>query len=126
VHGFTGDRDSTWTEDESKVFWPKDLLHHDIPNARIMTFGYDADIVNILRPASSNSVRSYGQALLNDLALKRKRTKTVSETPKSMPIDVNYTVNIRINVLLYSLHTALEVLYVKKYVNPLFHRFVRS
>jgi hypothetical protein len=28
-----------------KVFWPRDLLPNDIPNARILTYGYDADVV---------------------------------------------------------------------------------
>jgi hypothetical protein len=29
-----------------KVMWPRDLLPDDLPNARIFTFGYDADLVS--------------------------------------------------------------------------------
>lgn len=90
VHGLTGGRESTWTETKSKVFWPKDLLHHEIPNARIMTFGYDADIVNILTPASSNNIRNHGQALAHELGLKRKRSKTVSLTIIHKLVDTKY------------------------------------
>ncbi|KAJ5863192.1 hypothetical protein N7455_007260 [Penicillium solitum] len=32
-------------------FWPKEFLPNDIPTARIMTFGYDADIIGTLRVA---------------------------------------------------------------------------
>jgi hypothetical protein len=34
---------STWTNSETKKCWPKDFLPKDIPEARIMTFGYNAD-----------------------------------------------------------------------------------
>ncbi|KAF2195155.1 TPR-like protein [Zopfia rhizophila CBS 207.26] len=30
---------------KNKVFWPRDLLPKDFPEARILTFGYDADLV---------------------------------------------------------------------------------
>lgn len=32
---------------KKKVFWPRDLLPKDLPNARILTFGYDADLVKM-------------------------------------------------------------------------------
>jgi len=85
VHGLTGGRESTWTEKKSEIFWPKDLLPHEIPNARIMAFGYDADVVKALSIASSNTVQNHGQAMVHDLALKRKRTKTV-KTPSGSHI----------------------------------------
>lgn len=31
----------------NRVFWPQDLLPHDFPNARILTFGFDADLVSL-------------------------------------------------------------------------------
>lgn len=43
IHGLNGDPKDTWTDDKSNVFWLKDFLPHDVPNARVMTFGYDAD-----------------------------------------------------------------------------------
>lgn len=42
-------------------FWPKEFLPNDIPTARIMTFGYDADIIGTLRVAGSNTLRDHGK-----------------------------------------------------------------
>lgn len=43
VHGVGGDVINTWTHPKSKAFWLKDILPRQIPDARIMTFGYNAD-----------------------------------------------------------------------------------
>lgn len=42
VHGLNGDATNTWKTSES--FWLKDFLPHDIHGARVMTFGYNADV----------------------------------------------------------------------------------
>lgn len=42
-------------------FWPKEFLPNDILTARIMTFGYDADIIGTLRVAGSNTLRDHGK-----------------------------------------------------------------
>ena len=44
VHGLNGDLTDTWTDAKTKAFWLKDFLHHDLKGARIMTFGYNADV----------------------------------------------------------------------------------
>ena len=44
VHGLNGDPKDTWTSQQSNAFWLKDFLPHDVPNARVMTFGYNADV----------------------------------------------------------------------------------
>jgi hypothetical protein len=77
VHGLTGNRESTWTDKTAKVFWPKDLLAKDLPKARIITFGYDADIIRGLSTAGNGTLRDYGKALAEDLAMRRKRTDSV-------------------------------------------------
>ncbi|RDL41952.1 Uncharacterized protein BP5553_01931 [Venustampulla echinocandica] len=43
VHGLNGDATGSWTNPDTKAFWPKDFLPSDIPDARVMTFGYNAD-----------------------------------------------------------------------------------
>jgi hypothetical protein len=78
VHGLTGNRETTWTHKQSKTFWPQTLLARDLPNARILTFGYDADIVGALNTAGSNTLRDHGKSLANDVALRRMRSRTVS------------------------------------------------
>jgi protein SERAC1 len=76
VHGLTGNRESTWTYNKS-LFWPRDLLVKDVPDTRILTFGYDADVVGILKTAGSNTVRDHGKSLAQDLAMLRLRSKSV-------------------------------------------------
>jgi hypothetical protein len=77
VHGLTGNRETTWTHKQSKTFWPQTLLARDLPNARILTFGYDADIIGALNAAGSNTLRDHGKSLANDVALRRMRSRTV-------------------------------------------------
>ncbi|KAG9229223.1 Alpha/Beta hydrolase protein, partial [Amylocarpus encephaloides] len=76
VHGLTGNRESTWTDKESGVFWPAHLLKNDIPKTRIMTFGYDADVVHFWAMASQNSIGNHALKLVNSLAQIRERTET--------------------------------------------------
>ncbi len=42
VHGLKGDPKDTWTNHTTNAFWLKDFLPFDVPNVRIMTFGYNA------------------------------------------------------------------------------------
>ena len=81
VHGLTGNRESTWTDKPTEVFWPKDFLAKDLPKARISTFGYDADIIQGLSVAGNGTLRDHGKALAEDLAMRRKRTDTVRLSP---------------------------------------------
>lgn len=62
----TGNRETTWTH-KNGTFWPG-LLGEDITNARIMTFGYDADIVRLWDMAGGNNLRSHGKDLAFDLS----------------------------------------------------------
>jgi hypothetical protein len=43
VHGLNGDPKNTWIDKKTNAFWLKDFLPLDLPNARVMTFGYNAD-----------------------------------------------------------------------------------
>jgi hypothetical protein len=44
--------------------WLQDLLPQDLPNARVMTYGYNS---NIVEDASISSIRDFAKGLLNDL-----------------------------------------------------------
>ncbi|KGO77204.1 hypothetical protein PITC_023280 [Penicillium italicum] len=76
VHGLTGNRETTWTHGSTKKFWPQDFLPKDLPTARIMTFGYDTDVIGALRVASSNTLRDHGKALADELAVWRKMSRS--------------------------------------------------
>ena len=76
VHGLTGNRETTWTDKASGVFWPAHLLKNDVPKTRILTFGYDADVVHFWAMASQNRIRNHATNLVNALAQLRERTDT--------------------------------------------------
>lgn len=44
IHGLNGHREGTWTDGSSGVNWlaHADCLHNDIPDARVLTFGYNS------------------------------------------------------------------------------------
>ena len=42
IHGLDGHREKTWTA-KNEVNWLRDLIPEHIPNARILTWGYDAN-----------------------------------------------------------------------------------
>jgi hypothetical protein len=63
----------TWTKDG--ICWPKDLLSKEatLSHTRVLTFGYDANIVNVGGHASLNSLFEHSLNLLNDLSRERRR-----------------------------------------------------
>lgn len=77
VHGLTGNRENTWTDKGTGVFWPEALLKNDVPEARIITFGYDADVVHFWSMASQNRIGNHAQNLVNVLSQLRERSDTV-------------------------------------------------
>ncbi|KAL9621297.1 MAG: hypothetical protein Q9160_004188 [Pyrenula sp. 1 TL-2023] len=52
------------SQGSAQVFWPRDLLPTELPNCRILTWGYDVDIDHALSSASTATVFN----LLADLA----------------------------------------------------------
>jgi len=57
------------------VFWPQDLLPHRTPEAKIFTFGYDADIDSFWSSAGQNTITQHAQSLLSDLTDLRRTSK---------------------------------------------------
>lgn len=49
-----------------------------MPKARVVTFGYDADVVGLIDVASSNTIRDHGKALATQVAQKRLLDGSVS------------------------------------------------
>lgn len=54
-----------------EVFWPKDLLAKAIPQARIVTWGYDVQVEQMFSSASQATIFHHAQALLSDLIMTR-------------------------------------------------------
>ena len=72
VHGLGGDAITTWTHPKSKAFWLKDFLPQQIPDARIMTFGYNADVAF---GQSTAEIIDHAKRLLASLVDKRDEPK---------------------------------------------------
>ena len=69
IHGLQGDPAATWTESTTKKFWLKDFLPTDLSSARIMTFGYNADVAF---SKSTSDIDDHTTSLLNCVVDKRE------------------------------------------------------
>ena len=78
VHGLTGNREATWTAHGASDPWPKTLLPSTFPTARVLTFGYDADVVNWRGVVSQNYIGNHAFHLLTSLSSYREKDGTVS------------------------------------------------
>ncbi|KAI4086330.1 MAG: hypothetical protein L6R37_008425, partial [Teloschistes peruensis] len=78
VHGLTGKAYNTWLHKETGIHWPSELLRQDIPKSRILSFGYDADVVHIFRggPASNSRLSNHAESLVGKLVRARERSET--------------------------------------------------
>ncbi|CAG2001638.1 unnamed protein product, partial [Fusarium graminearum] len=77
IHGLTGNRTSTWTGRGQPAPWPKTLLPSELPEACILTYGYDAYVVS-KSVASSNRLIDHATNLLTDLTNDRRRRNASS------------------------------------------------
>jgi hypothetical protein len=76
VHGLRGGRESTWTKDG--VVWPKELLSKDIPKSRILSFGYNSEIVHSdTAEVTQGSLADDARQLCSLLDDARSQTSTV-------------------------------------------------
>ncbi|KAJ3568959.1 hypothetical protein NPX13_g6245 [Xylaria arbuscula] len=80
LHGLNGRADTTFLHESSGTYWPVDLLPKDVPNARVSTFGYDAQVTAFVGPVGQNGLQDHASNLVNDLA--NKRSVDSSAPPK--------------------------------------------
>ena len=77
MHGLTGDREKTWTAKEAESPWPQALLPGKIPDARILTYGYDAYPANWRSMVSKNRIGDHAMNLLTSVNTYREEDDTV-------------------------------------------------
>lgn len=77
VHGLTGDREKTWKAKNAASPWPQTLLPTKVPQARVLTFGYDAKVADWRGMISENRIGNHAGNLLNALAAYRENDETV-------------------------------------------------
>jgi hypothetical protein len=63
-----GDAYRTFYNAAQKVYWLKDFLMHDIPNVRIMAFGYDVAVWHPWNQVSQGWLSGYAADLLGSLS----------------------------------------------------------
>ena len=74
IHGLTGDSFRTWRH-KSGTYWPVDLLRKDMSNARILIFGYDADVTKFLSKdgkVGNGTVRTHAGTLVAEVGALRR------------------------------------------------------
>lgn len=78
VHGLTGNAYDTWLHKETGTHWPSDLLGQDIPDIRVLSFGFDADVVRFFGrgPASNGRLTNHAESLVGTLVRERARSET--------------------------------------------------
>ena len=77
IHGLTGDRDATWTASDATDPWPKTLLPPVISTARVLTFGYDANVADWKGVVSQSRIANHAGNLLTALSTYRENDDTV-------------------------------------------------
>jgi hypothetical protein len=59
--------------EDQEIFWPEDFLKADIPNARIITFGYNTHITQGYQATNQGNIFSHARNLLYELEAKRRQ-----------------------------------------------------
>lgn len=77
IHGLTGDREKTWSAKDAASPWPQTLLPAKVPNARILTFGYNAYVADWQGIVAQNRIGNHSMNLLNAVATYREDDDTV-------------------------------------------------
>lgn len=89
VHGLNGDASTTWTSNKGKICWlnDKDLLPKYLPNARILTWGYNANVMSTKgRNTSADRVLQHAHTLIAQLVADREVIIRPSPTASSRDI----------------------------------------
>ena len=78
VHGLTGNSYDTWLHEKSGIHWPSDLLKQDIADIRVLSFGYDADVVRFFGSglASNGRLTNHAENLVGTLIRERTESTT--------------------------------------------------
>ncbi|KAL9090850.1 MAG: hypothetical protein Q9165_005058 [Trypethelium subeluteriae] len=85
VHGLTGDQEKTWTAKTASKPWPQALLPSKIRDARILAFGYDANVMDWRGLVSKNTIGNHATNLLTTLATYREEDDTALVTARQRP-----------------------------------------
>jgi hypothetical protein len=63
--------------ESTAVYWPKDLLPTDCPNARILVWGYDTIVTRGFAPSNKSNIFAYARNLLYSLERQRPNGRPI-------------------------------------------------
>ncbi|KAG8530141.1 uncharacterized protein KY384_005624 [Bacidia gigantensis] len=86
---------------EKRVFWPRDFLAEDIPQARVWTFGYNADVVELFLANNANSVSVHG----SNLAIQLEREVDNEASPSVSNTRVSRLINAKQDPIIFVAHS---------------------
>ena len=74
VHGLNGDPHRTWTSEQTKVFWPAQLLPPllEEEKARVLVYGYDSEVTSFTDGVSKDKIHNHAESLVAALAANRR------------------------------------------------------
>ncbi|KAM5445401.1 hypothetical protein MaudCBS49596_007544 [Microsporum audouinii] len=75
VHDLHGDRVDTWTK--YGIFWPRDLLPDDVRQARVLSWGYSADIAHFWQKTTNTELNDHAKNLCSDHSGLREQSALV-------------------------------------------------
>jgi hypothetical protein len=84
IHGLENDREATWKPEGAINSWPKTALAPSFPFARILTFGYNAN-VDESQGVLGMMIADKALLLLESLSSFRNEDSSVNEPFLSMP-----------------------------------------
>ncbi|KAG8749972.1 hypothetical protein FRC14_000914, partial [Serendipita sp. 396] len=70
IHGLDGHREHSWTAEDGTL-WLRDLLPNDLPNARILSYGYDADTRSSTQ-TSTHTISRHAETFFASLEQRRR------------------------------------------------------
>lgn len=73
IHGLNGHPHDTWTTKKPEVFWPEQLLPHNLKKeqARVLVYGYDADVTSFMGGTSKDKIHNHAENLVAKLYANR-------------------------------------------------------
>ncbi|MCJ1245218.1 hypothetical protein MMC30_002420 [Trapelia coarctata] len=75
IHGLDGHWKRSWTDEASGMFWLQTFLPDAVPNARIYSYGYDAN-THGSSPVLQRSIDDHALRMVTDLVRERRRTQS--------------------------------------------------
>lgn len=69
------EQESCSNHSKKNVYWPRDLLKDDFPNARIITFGYNTKVANVGGTVNRGNIFDHARTLLHGLEQRRRKAE---------------------------------------------------